>query len=170
MDRGALIARLRNNARVFEALVRGVDPSQARWKPAPEQWSLLEVVAHLADEEVLDFRTRLDLTLHAPDTEWPRIDPQRWVAEKAYNEWELEATLERFLAERSLSLEWLDGLEDPDWERSHRHPRVGPIKAGDLMTSWVAHDLIHVRQLNRLHHQYLVEVQSDYATAYAGNW
>ena len=170
MDAPALVERLRANARVLEASIRGVAPAQARWKPAPDQWSLLEVTAHLAEEEVLDFRTRLDLTLHQPETEWPPIHPQRWVTERGYNGWDPEETLDRFLAERTRSLLWLEGLEAPDWERAHQHPRFGPIRAGELMSSWVAHDLIHVRQLNRLHRQYLVEVLSPYPTVYAGTW
>jgi len=166
----ALVGRLRTDAKIIGALVADVEPAQARWKPTPDQWSVLEVTAHLAEEEVLDFRTRLDLTLHHPGSEWPRIDPQRWVTERRYNEWDPGETLERFLAERSRSLVWLEGIDAPDWERAYQHPRFGAIRAGELMTSWLAHDLLHIRQLNRLHRQYLVDVLSPYSTTYAGNW
>jgi len=37
---------------------------------------------------------------------------------------------------------WLEALETPDWERAYRHPRIGPVSTGDLITAWVAHDLI----------------------------
>ena len=57
-----------------------------RWKPSPERWSLLEIVNHLADEEALDFRTRIERTLRDPSEAWPSISPQDWVAEKKYNE------------------------------------------------------------------------------------
>ncbi len=77
MQSDGLRERLRANAAVIAALVAGVTDEQARWKPDPAQWSILEVMGHLADEEVEDFRTRLDLTLHRPEAEWPRIDPQR---------------------------------------------------------------------------------------------
>ncbi|HSG08715.1 MAG TPA: DinB family protein [Longimicrobiales bacterium] len=170
MDLEPLAGRLRANAKIFDALIRHVEPEQARWKPAPDQWSIQEVTAHLAEEEVLDFRTRLDLTLHHPGTEWPRIDPQRWVTERGYNAWDPEDTLDRFLAERSRSLAWLEEIPAPDWERAYQHPRFGAIRAGELMTSWVAHDLIHLRQLTRLHRQYLVDVVSPWSAAYAGNW
>ncbi len=44
-----------------------------RWKPSPERWSLLEIVNHLADEEALDFRTRIERTLRDPSGAWPPI-------------------------------------------------------------------------------------------------
>ncbi|MEQ1855457.1 MAG: DinB family protein [Longimicrobiales bacterium] len=162
--------RLRANADVVAALVRGVDDDQARWKPDPAQWSIVEVVNHLADEEVEDFRTRLDLTLHRPEEAWPRIDPQKWVAARAYAERDLSESLVRFLARRAETISWLTSLGAPDWERAHEHPRFGPIRAGDLMISWVAHDHIHIRQLNRLHREFLVASLPGHSPEYAGRW
>ena len=163
-------ARLRANADVFAALVAGVGEEQARWKSAPDQWSILEVVNHLADEEVEDFRTRLDLTLHRPEEAWPRIDPPKWAVERRYNERLLTESFERFLAYRRESLAWLASLRAPNWERAHQHPRFGPIRAGDLMISWVAHDHIHVRQINRLHREFLVASLPGNSPDYAGKW
>lgn len=170
MDLGRLVSRLRENAAVLAAQVRGVDPSQARWKPAPEAWSILEVVNHLADEEARDFRTRLDLTLHRPGTPWPPIDPPAWAVEERYNERDLAESIARFEEERARSLAWLSGLEDPQWDRSYEHARMGTLSAGDLLTSWVGHDLIHVRQINRLHRAYLLAEVSPYRADYAGTW
>lgn len=171
MDLAAAIQRLHADADVFRAQVEGVTDDQARWKPDETQWSILEVVAHLADEEVLDFRTRVDLTLHRPAEAWPRIDPERWVTERAYNALDLPATLERFVDERARSVAWLRGLSESDWTVAHEHPRFGPIRAGDLLGSWVAHDLIHVRQINRLHRAWLEHaVAPGFALAYAGRW
>jgi hypothetical protein len=171
MDTNGIIRRLEANAPVVRAQLHGVGDAQARWKPAPEQWSLLEVVAHLADEELLDFRTRVDLTLHRPGEEWPRIDPERWASERRYNEGDLREALERFVAERRRSVAWLDSLGERDWTVAHAHPRFGPIRAGDLLASWLAHDLIHVRQINRLHRAWLeTTLAPDFKLEYAGRW
>lgn len=70
------IERLAGNVQVFEALLRNVDSQQAAWKPAAGKWSMLEVVNHLYDEEREDFRRRLELTLAAPERDWPPIDPR----------------------------------------------------------------------------------------------
>ena len=170
MDLEVMIGRLRANGEVLAALVAGVSEEQARWRPEPERWSILEVVNHLGDEEVEDLRTRLDLTLHRPGEPWPPIDPQAAVTARRYNDRDLSESLDRFLSARRDSLAWLDGIEQPDWTLAYDHPRAGPITAGDLLTSWVAHDHIHIRQLNRLHREYLVAALSRHSPDYAGRW
>lgn len=74
MDLEYFLERLSANREVFQCLVKGVSPALARWKPAPDKWSILEVINHLYDEEREDFRQRLDLVLADPEQTWPRID------------------------------------------------------------------------------------------------
>ncbi len=163
------IDRMAQSAAVISSLVQGVSPDQSRWKPAPDRWSLLEVINHLDDEERDDFRKRLDFLLHKPDQSPPPIDPPRWAVERKYNERELQESLERFLNERRSSLQWLHGLRNPHWEQIFQLPH-GPIRAGDLLASWAAHDLLHIRQLTRLQYEYLNRESTPYLTEYAGCW
>ena len=163
------VTRLAANVKVFEGLLGGVGAEQARWKPAPERWSLAEVMGHVHDEEVEDFRQRLDYTLHRPGEAWPKIDPQGWVKERAYNERDLQEWLRDFVRERERSLAWLKGLREPDWRVRAERPQ-GVLAAGDILASWVAHDLLHVRQLTRLHYEYVAHVAAPYRVEYAGEW
>lgn len=164
------IARFGSNAESIRHLVDGVAEEQARWRPAPKKWSILEVVNHLADEESDDFRTRVDLTLHHPDRPWPGIDPEGWARERRYNERALDESLDRFLTERRRSIEWLRGLTTPSWDRSRTHPIAGELRAGDLLSSWLAHDLLHIKQIARLHYDYQAERHSPFTADYAGGW
>lgn len=170
MDLDFCISRLESGARAIEALARGVGDEQARWKPSPGKWSIVEVVCHLHDEEREDFRTRLDHTLHRPGEPWPPIDPEGWVTSRHYAARMLEPSLDAFLDERWRSLEWLRELDAPDWSRAAEHPRAGRLTAGDLLASWAAHDLLHVRQLARLHYQYVEEGARPHRVEYAGGW
>lgn len=171
MDVTPFVRALRRNAGVLAAIVDDVDDGLARWKPEPDRWSILEVVCHLADEESRDFRTRVDLTLHRPGEAWPAIDPVRWATDERYAERVLQDETRRFLDERRKSVAWLEDLTEPDWSRSYEHPAMGTLRASDLMASWVAHDLIHIRQINRLHRQYLEAVEAPGARlGYAGPW
>jgi hypothetical protein len=163
------IERLSGNASVFENLASGLSIEQARWKPSPEKWSILEVVNHLYDEERDDFRFRLHWLLHWPEKTWPPIDPPLWAVERRYNERELSESLDRFLEERRKSVAWLKELKEPRLENIYEH-RQGRISAGDLLASWLAHDFLHVRQLARLHWQYLNLICPPFKTAYAGEW
>ena len=163
------IDRLTANAEAFAALAHDVSAEQARWRPAPDKWSILEVVNHLYDEECEDFRARLDLLLHHPEQNWPSIAPQQWASERRYNERALDESLARFLAERRKSVAWLAGLVEPNWAARYERPQ-GSLSAGDLLASWVAHDFLHIRQLARLHWQYVGALALPHKTAYAGEW
>jgi hypothetical protein len=166
----ASIARLAAGGEALRAAVLATAPEQAHWRPAAGKWSVLEVVCHLVDEEREDFRLRLDLLLHHPDQVWPASFPEKWPAERKYDERELGPTLAAFLGERAQSLAWLQGLKTVDWSRAYQHRRQPPLTAGDLLTSWVAHDLLHLRQLTRLHYEYLTHVALPHSPGYAGTW
>jgi len=169
MDYNYCLKQLAGDMLRIRLLAQGVDDDQARWRPDADSWSILEVICHLLDEERKDFRVRLDITLHKPDETWPGIDPAGWMTEHNYNEQVLAASLQAFQEEREASLAWLKRLEAPDWEASYEAP-WGTMRAGDLLASWVAHDLLHMRQLVELHWAYNEQKVLPYSTRYAGEW
>lgn len=169
MDVKILIGLLESNSRRILALVDAVSSEQARWRPSPESWSILEVVNHLYDEEQFDFRVRLNNILYHPTEPWPPIDPQGWVVSRKYNDRILFDSTQKFLAERQKSLEWLNSLTSADWEADVPAP-WGSITAGDMFVSWVAHDFLHLRQLVELLHDYAAELSKPYQGEYAGDW
>ena len=169
MNFNHLRKEMAENAQRIRALVEGLADDQARWKSDPDTWSILEVVNHLADEEEADFRPRLEITLFRPDKPWPPIDPAGWVTERDYNSRDLAESLDRLMRARRASLAWLQEVESPDWETSYQAP-FGQIRAGDLFASWVAHDLLHIRQLVELHWVSTAKNVAPYSTNYAGEW
>jgi hypothetical protein len=56
-----------------------------------------------------------------------------------------------------------------DVDDDEAHPR-GPIRAGGLLASWVAHNLFHLRQLVRIRYAYLERRAAPYRLGYAGPW
>ena len=162
--------RLTQNAATIQSMVAWVSQEQAQWRPSADDWSLLEVVNHLYDEERLDFRVRLGLILQDPALPWPAIHPSAWVTERRYNERDLAESLGDFLRERQASLAWLDDLHNPDFTLTATHPAGFVISAGDMLMSWVAHDMLHIRQLNELHYQWLGVQERPFSPLYAGEW
>ena len=170
MEVEQLTRRLAEGAAAIGALVQGLTDDQVRWKPDPDSWSVLEVVCHPLDEERAAFRVRLEITLHRPGEPWPGIDPGGWVTAREYNKQDLAATLAAFVQEREASLAWLRGLPPPDWAAAYAAPWGGPIRAGDLMAAWVAHDLLHTRQLVELRWALTRAELEPYSVEYAGKW
>lgn len=165
----ACIAQMTRQAQTIEQLISGVSTEQARWKPDPESWSMLEVVNHLYDEEREDFRARLDHILRQAEGMPPAIDPQGWITARRYNERDLHESLAKFMQERDASLAWLRTLTNANWDAAVETP-FGPLSAGDMLMSWAAHDLLHLRQLVELHYAYHQQQAQPYQIGYAGDW
>jgi len=169
MDVNYFINRLSKNRSAFEGLATGTSREQARWKSSPDKWSMVEVINHLYDEEREDFRARVESVLADPKQPLLPIDPRNWVVTRAYNERDLATSLSNLLGEREKSLAWLGQLSEPNWQNTHERPE-GSLCAGDLLASWLAHDFLHIRQLARLHWQYVGALADPYKTEYGGPW
>jgi len=170
MDADACIAALDANAVAIAALARAMPADAVRVRPTPMDWSALDVLNHLGDEEREDFRTRLDAALRESPTMVPPIDPAGWVEARAYATRDYEESLARFLVERQQSLRWLRGLVAPDWSHTCLLPSGQHIRAGDLLAAWVAHDLLHLRQLVAVQYHAHAHAVAPYHVAYAGDW
>jgi hypothetical protein len=170
MEPSFYIGCLETNAPAIVALLQAVGDAQARWRPSAEQWSALEVICHLYDEEREDFRARLDLTLHHRGAPMPPIDPQGWVAARGYQSRDLREVLSAWQEERRRSLAWLRGLESPDWQAPCGSPHLYGMLAGDVLAAWAGHDLLHLRQLVELQWGYQRAMALPYSPDYAGDW
>ena len=163
----ALIRALEAGAAAVPSLVDGLSDEEARIPPAPGRWSAVEVVAHLADEERDDFRRRVRSTLEDPARPWPPIDPEGWARERGYRARRLAEVLDDFRRERAASLTWLRSLGDAPWERPYEHPKLGTLRAGDLLAAWAAHDLLHLRQLTAVRLALVQAAAEPFSTRYA---
>jgi len=168
-DSNFLLHELSTNSKTFEGLFKVKQAEQARWKPGEGKWCLLEIVCHLVDEEILDFRTRVKTALNPEKFEFVPIDPVGWVKSKDYMNQNYDEQTQRWLEERKKSIEWLRSLESPNWESCLVHPELGEMSAWQLLENWVAHDYIHLRQVIRTKRAYLNYIaQKD--ISYAGKW
>ncbi len=165
-----IIQKLTANWQAFEALLAGASAEEAAWQPEPGQWSLLQIVCHLLDEEREDFRARLRHVLEQPQLPMPSIDAQAWVQERAYQEQSFDTVLSQFLEERAQSVMWLQGLGDAPWDQAYVHPVRGPLPASLFLANWLAHDYHHIRQINRVKYLYLRHQLTDQPLDYAGTW
>lgn len=170
-----MIDRLERFPQSVTALLSGVAAEDARWRPGPDHWSMLEIVCHLVDEDLDDFGTRLRMTLEAPDADWPRIDPVAAATERNYRLRDLETVLREFRAVRRTEVAWLRTIQELDFavEATHprlKHPSLGSLRAGDLLAAWCAHDALHLRQLARRLHELTAVRSGAFDVGYAGDW
>ncbi|MCB0396724.1 MAG: DinB family protein [Flavobacteriales bacterium] len=169
MDVREHILTLQHNREVFASLLAPVPDDEAHWRPEENKWCLLEIVCHLIDEEREDFRARVDHVLHRPGQAMPGIDPSAWVSERKYMERAFGEMREAFLKERDASVKWLCELINPVWDNAYQHPKLGSMTARLFLNNWVAHDMLHVRQIIRTRYKYL-EKSGGTSLSYAGDW
>ena len=163
MNLHELITRMNANAQTIRQLVSGFSVEQAQWKPDSDTWSVVEVMNHLYDEERADFRARL---LRA--WELPPMGAD-FTGDFPYDAQDITAALAAFLTEREQSLAWLKTLNNPAWDivvQIHDFE----ITTGQVMASWAAHDILHMRQLVELHYAQMQRQTDPYLVRYAGEW
>jgi hypothetical protein len=110
-----------------------------------------DVVAHLTDNEEVDWMPRLALVLeHGESRPFTPFDREGF--SKRFAGWPLERLLSRFAELRRANLERLEslGLGAQDLERTGMHPALGRVTVRQLIAGWVVHDLTHVAQIARV--------------------
>ncbi len=169
MELGTVIAELERNREVFISTLTNQPQTLINWKGNPKDWSLLEIICHLVDEEKEDFRARIQHTLSKPGTPLKPIDPVGWVKSRNYNGQDFEKKVQQFDKERQISIAWLKTTADLNWDNSVQHPEYGAMPAHSFLYNWLAHDYHHIRQINGIKYHFLKQNSGD-SLEYAGNW
>ena len=131
---------------VLEALLAGLDEVSARTRPATGEWSPVEILCHLRDEETEDFGARLRVIVDGAG-EFAPIDPERWAEERRYREANLPDVLQALRSRRQASLGLLASVAADTLTGARPLGRLGRLSGLDILAAWVAHDRIHLAQL-----------------------
>ena len=149
-DPAALLATVRRDlARlpaVLDALLSDLDDAFWRARPAPNEWSALEIVCHLRDEEQEDFGARVRVVVEGGSAFAP-IDPERWASERKYREDDPRTALTAVKQRRRDNLAFLALADPARLEHVVDQPTLGEMSGLDLAAAWVTHDRLHVTQL-----------------------
>ena len=133
----------------LEERTQGLSESLLRRPEAPGKWSVIEVIQHLADSDlVFAYRLRMVLTEDSPPLQgW---DQDAWARTLHYVDVPLGVALDQLRALRTANLHVIRGLSPAQLERVGLHSERGPESAGFLLRLMGAHDLVHRRQIDRI--------------------
>ena len=124
---------------------------QVDQRPAPNKWSLREIIAHLADCELV-FAFRLRQTLSpAPDGPHAIIQPfdqEAWA--KRYVAYNLAEALDLFQYAREWNLRFLSTVTEADRHRITTHPERGTMTFWTIVETMAGHDINHIQQIERI--------------------
>jgi len=132
---------------VMQEIARGLNQVDWQRRPAPEAWSVTEIVCHLRDVELEVNLPRLRRVLEESNPFISAIDSDVWATERDYQAQPGPAALAAFVTARRETLAWLNGRSDADWERPARHAIFGPTTLQELVSFTNEHDRLHLRQM-----------------------
>jgi hypothetical protein len=143
------VAVLERTPAAVGALLGGVPEVWARATEGEGTWSPYDVVGHLVHGERTDWMPR---ARHILSGESRPFEPFDRTAQFTESEGKSLAELLTTFAElrRSSLAELLAlNLSEEDFRRTGRHPELGGVTLGQLLATWVVHDLDHVAQIAR---------------------
>ncbi|MFB5675269.1 DinB family protein [Paenibacillus terreus] len=127
----------------------GLNKEQLTWKAAPESWSVTEVLAHLADHNiVVSFRVRD--TLAGTTARLPAFDQDAWVSGQKANDGEAADILALFEHLLQYNALLFRRLTDEDWEKTAVNAKGDTVRAADIVAGFTRHVHHHLGQIERI--------------------
>ncbi len=151
---------LSRSPEVVEALLADLPDDWARSDDGPGTWSAFDVLGHLIHGERADWMPRARRILReGAEVPFDPVDREAQFQESRGRS--VRELLSEFKHLRVANLRELDEmhLQAGDLARRGRHPALGEVTMGQLLATWVAHDLNHIGQMVEvLSRQYRVAV------------
>jgi hypothetical protein len=132
--------------RRIERLIRGASSRSLRRRPAPGKWSVGEILAHLAEAELVS-GYRMRTILSSSGTRIQAFDQDDWARNGRYNRQDPARSMELFRALREANLRMLRSLSPKEWKRYGVHAERGNESIRKITTLIAGHDLNHLRQI-----------------------
>lgn len=133
----------------LQHLVSRASSSKLRKQPAPGKWSVAQILAHLADTEIV-FCYRIRAILGAPGTPIQGFDQDKWARAMNYDKADVRRSLERFAAFRKANLDLLKSLSSAQWKYHGMHSERGEESIETIAKLAAGHDINHLRQIERI--------------------
>ncbi len=130
-------------------LIKGIPMAKLRKRPAPEKWSVAEILAHLADVEIV-FGWRMRSILGAPGTPVQAYDQNAWVIAGHYEKRDPSKSIELQRTVRAANLALLKALSPEQWKHFGQHSERGQESIEHIVRMVAGHDINHIRQMESI--------------------
>ena len=152
-DLSALLERFRRGPELLAVVLTGVFGEEEDFVPAPGKWSARQIVAHVADGELVGaHRLRQMLAEDNPTLIAYNLD--LWATNLDYAKRKPKQSLDTFRRVRAENYELLKDLPHTAFERTGTHTERGLITVQVLLADMAQHAESHARQLQDLREAY----------------
>lgn len=129
--------------------IQGLTPKQLKWRPDPARWSIAEIIAHLADAEIVA-SWRMRSVIGENGITIQPFDQDAWASAFEYRERDAKRSLQVFRVLRENNLLMLKEIPRETWENYGMHLERGKESIAHLARMFAGHDTNHVLQVERL--------------------
>ena len=130
-----------------------------QYQPAPDRWTIHEIVIHITDSEANSF-IRGRRFIAEPGTQIAAYDEMRWATALRYHEQSTDAALELFKWLRGNTYELIRSLPDEMWGNTLEHSEVGLMTMDDWLDTYERHIPDHIAQMQAVYEAWQAERQA----------
>lgn len=141
------LAILETTTSALRRLTGARDDTALDFHPAPDAWSIREILAHLVDDEAFVMRLRLERIVKEDRPDLVPHDEKQWYATRNTARDARDDLLADFETQRAASLGIARLLRPADWQRVGFQPEYGEFTAETWLIHWADHDTVHLNQI-----------------------
>ena len=130
-------------------LLAQVSDERLRDRPSLDKWSIGEILAHLAEDEIATAWRYRQMVEHS-GSELAGFDQDLWARVGGYSSRVPQESLALFQLLRNANLQFLDRLAPEQWQCFGIHAERGRITVRDLAVHMAGHDANHIEQISRI--------------------
>jgi DinB superfamily len=136
-------------AKKIKTILKGQPAAKLRKRPAPDKWSVAEIITHLLDAEIVG-GYRMRMILGAPGAPIAAFDQNAWVLSGHYQKRDAHQSLQHFTAIREANLQLLKTLTPEQWKHYGMHAERGQETIEHMAVMYAGHDLNHIKQVESI--------------------
>jgi hypothetical protein len=136
-------------AKKLQKLIKPLSKKQLSTRPEPGKWSIVEILAHLADTEVVG-SWRMRLVIGQNGVPIQAFDQDVWAQTLDYPRRDPKVSLETFRVLRENNLRMLKALPKNLWDNHGMHSERGKETVAHIVRMFAGHDLNHLAQVEKI--------------------
>lgn len=148
MMRSENLVNYRKGFEKLRAALHNFPKQSFDFKPAPDKWSIREIILHLADSEAVAY-TRCRKIIAEPAANINSYDQDLWANELKYKDQNMDIALDLFSQLRISTFRLLEKIPDEKWNNYMIHPEFGKVTLDEWLNIYSNHVDVHIKQMNR---------------------
>ncbi|MBD3258309.1 hypothetical protein GF377_07735 [candidate division GN15 bacterium] len=148
MNRQELIRSFAAGPRLLRETLNNLPPDMWQWKPAPDRWSVHEIIIHMPDSEASGY-VRLRKIIAEPGSTLGAYDQEAFTDKLPYHQLDIDTALELFSRMRELSVQLLEHVEESVWLHKAIHEEHGEVDLDWWLRCYEEHVGLHITQMKR---------------------